>query len=185
MHIASFYSFLRCTFLVAVLVLVGCAKEYLPPVSTARGPASAPSVAVESAWVVQPTYSYESSTGRMMAVYTNSAIGGTMFVESVPNDGRDPYEMLSLACRNAPSAHCYNKQEHGSDGRTVAAEARLISGSVAKSGAIVVRKLLGEKSRLMICTGSWATYGSSEDRAAQDERSRVRLDDLCRLRSGG
>jgi hypothetical protein len=119
----------------------------------------------------------------MMAVYTNSVVGGTMFVELVPNEGRDPYEMLASACRNISGAHCYHKQELGTDGRTAAA--RLIAGPIGKFGSIVVRKYLGGKTRLMVCTGSWATYGSPEDRAAQDERAHARLSDLCRIRSGG
>lgn len=184
--------------LLVACLLMSCVSGYTPPVSDSRAPASPPSVAVESSWVKQSRPEpYASADGRMFAVYTNATVGGVMYFEIVSTEHVEMFKFAKNACANlldARGMRCTTRQamfarSTGTRARVVrspdSVRASFTSSAANRHGELIVRQMLGEKTRYMVCTGVWSLYGDAAERKEQSERSAERLRSWCQAYSGG
>lgn len=171
--------------LVFSLFLASCtAGGYMPPVSTGVAPHSAPTAPIAGQWRAHPPHTYDSGQGRMIAVHTNPAIGGTMFFEVVPSGGDDPTTFAAAACRRLA------KGRSGIRCGAIETFTRFAYVEIEREGdhrtrAMFVYRKLGDRSRILACSAAWMEYDSaSESRFTQNHYNTLLLGQTCKTLAG-
>ena len=170
---------MRNALLVLSLSLIAaCSTGYVPRISTAPGPVTSPTVPVDTAWEPQRPESYDTGHGRMVAVYTNGMVGGMMTFEVVTAPNKSPVRLAGDICtrlgRSGDVGCAFVFQEPSM------AKLSIVT-YTGKSGRMVIIPMLGDKSRYLVCTGTWTLYENiSEAPIDQQINNEDHLEALCR-----